>query len=181
MSDWPALLRSMEAPGTITPASGNSLLFDPLNISATSLAVGGVWPAANRAIFLPFMVEAAVTAYMMAIEVTVQSGNCDIGIYDVLGVDRLVSTGSTAVGAAGIQTFNITDTLLLPGVYWAALCIDNITAAVTRSSSISAIWLQSVGVQQQAVGAVTLPDPATLANPAAAYLPNIAVGLKATI
>ena len=157
------------------------MLFDPINISATALNAGGVWPAANRAIFLPFMVESAVTAYMMAIEVTVQSGNCDIGIYDVLGATRLVSTGSTAVGAVGIQTFDITDTLLLPGVYYAALNVDNITAAVARSTSVSALWLQSVGVQQQAVGAVTLPNPATLANPASAYLPNIAVGLKSTI
>jgi len=181
MSDWPALLRSMEAPGTITPGSGNCLVSDCVNLSGTNFAAGAVWIAANRAIYLPFMVEAAVTAYMMAIEVTVQSGNCDIGIYDATSTSRLVSMGSTAVGAAGIQTFNITDTLLYPGVYYAALNIDNVTAAVTRSSAVSALWLQSVGAQQQAVGAVTLPDPATFANPANAFLPNIAVGLKSTI
>jgi len=181
MSDWPALLRSMEAPGTIGVAAGNSLVFDLANISGTVFTAGGVWPAANRAIYLPFMVEAAVTVYMLGFEVVTQSGNCDVGIYDAATSGRLVSAGSTAVGAAGIQTVDLTDTLLYPGVYYAAMCVDNITASFTRASAVSALWQQSVGVQQQAVGAVTLPDPATFANPASAYIPYLAVALKSTV
>jgi hypothetical protein len=153
---------------------------DASELSGANFTTGSVWPAANRAIFVPFMVEAAVLVYQMAIEVTVQSGNCDVGIYDTGGT-RLVSKGSTAVGAAGLQAFDLTDTLLAPGVYYAALNIDNITAAVTRNANSSALWLQVMGVQQQAVGAVTLPDPATFANPASAYCPNIVVGLKSVL
>ena len=120
-----------------------------------------------------------LTARQMFIEIITQSGNCDIGIYNERA-DRLVSTGSTAVGAAGIQIFNITDTELTPGVYYAALCVDNATASITRAST-TALNLQVLGVQQQAVGAVTLPNPATFANPASAYAPTIGVALNATL
>ena len=180
MSDFPTLVTSMPAPGVASPGSPSFLTFDSIVMSGGDFTAGAVWPAANRAIYVPFIVDSIVTAYQMAIEVTVQSGNLDVGIYDELG-NRLVSKGSTAVGAAGIQLIDITDTVLTPNTYYAALNVDNTTAAVTRISAIAALWLQSIGVQQQAVGAVTLPNPATFANPASAYLPCIAVAFKSAL
>ena len=180
MSDFPTMVTSMPAPGVITSSSPSSLTFDAVMMSQADFTAGAVWPAANRAIYVPFIVDSIVTAYQMAFEVTVQSGNCDVGIYDELG-NRVVSKGSTAVGAAGIQLVDITDTVLTPNTYYAALNVDNTTAAVTRISGIAALWLQVYGVQQQAVGAVTLPNPATFANPASAYLPCIAVALKSAL
>lgn len=133
---------------------------------------GSTWPAANRAIYCPILVEDPVTVTQMAVLVTAQSGNLDVGIYSETGV-RLVSKGSTAVGAANaVQAVDITDTYLVPGVYFLALCVDNTTAAFQRASN-STGYLQACGVQQQAVGAVTLPDPATFANPASSYIPMI--------
>lgn len=160
--------------------SANSLVQDAVAIAGTTFTAGGVWPAANRALYFPFIVDSVVTAYQMTFEVVTQSGNCDVGIYDERG-NRLVSKGSTAVGAAGIQTIDITDTALSPGLYYMALNVDNITASFTRSSSIQAVWLRVMGVQEQAVGAVTLPDPATFANPTSAYVPNFGVALKSTV
>lgn len=173
MSDFPGSLYQ-PAFGAITSAAATQ------SMAAGSFTAAAVWPAANRAIYIPFRVETTVTAYQMAVEVGTQSGNLDIGIYDELG-NRLVSSGSTAVAAAGIQAVNITDTVLTPGIYFMALCVDNITAAFTRSSGSAALLLEVQGVQQQAVGAVTLPDPATFANPASAYVPLIAVATTATI
>lgn len=180
MSDFPTQLQYAPPPGAVMVSSVNSLIQDACQIAATSFTAGGVWPAANRAIYVPFMVDQVVTAYQMAFEVITQSGNCDVGIYDVAG-NRLVSKGSTAVAAAGFQSIDITDTVLAPGVYFMAMNVDNTTASFTRSSAVSAVYQQVCGMQQQAVGAVTLPDPATFANPASAYIPMFGVALKSTI
>lgn len=137
-----------------------------------------VWPAANRAIYCPFQVGVTCTAYQMVVIVAIQSGNIDVGIYDELG-NRLVSMGSQTVGAAGAQVFNIADTVLTPGTYFTGVCVDNTTASFARSSEEINI-LRVCGIQQQAVGAVTLPNPATFANPASAYMPAISVALTST-
>lgn len=139
-----------------------------------------VWPAANRAIYLPVVVQRVCTAYQFLLNVSVQSGNLDVGIYDEWG-NRQVSAGSTAVAAAGVQLVNITDTVLTPGVYFLAMNCDNTTASFTRGSIATALQLQSYGVQQQAVGAVALPDPATFADPASAYFPMLAVATKSSV
>jgi hypothetical protein len=142
--------------------------------------VATAWAASNLALYMPFEVNEIVTAYQIAFVVTTQSGNLDVGIYDHIG-NRLVSKGSTAVAVAGVQVVDITDTTLPPGAYFLAMCVDNTTAAFT-AYAVAALVQQSVGMQQQAVGAVTLPNPATFANPANTIIPAIWVStLKATI
>jgi hypothetical protein len=136
-----------------------------------------VWPAANRALYIPCVLEVPATVYKMSFVVSVQSGNYDIGIYDA-NWNRIVSKGSTAVPVAGIAMVDIADTALMPGVYFLALNIDNITASVIRVGP-GLQTCQALGVQQQAVGAVTLPNPATPANPASSYFPIIAAHLVA--
>ena len=137
------------------------------------------WPAANRAIYVPVVVQVPITVRKMAFEVAVQSGNCDVGIYDS-SLKRLVSKGSTAVAAAGTQIIDIVDTALTPGVYFLAMCVDNTTASVGRVP-LGLINSRASGVSQQAVGAVTLPDPAVLAAPGTAYLPVLIATGVATI
>lgn len=181
VSDWPSLFTNPPAGGTIHSAvSPESMTYDAYIGSGGSLAGGGAWPASNRALYFPFCVENTVTAYKMAFEVTTQSGNCDVGIYDSAG-NRLVSAGSTAVAVAGIQIIDITDTVLTPGCYFMAMNVDNTTAAFVRTTTIALLQLETCGVQQEAVGAVALPDPATFANPAAAYTPGLVVATQATI
>lgn len=138
------------------------------------------WPAANRAIYISFLVEEAFTAYQMIFEVAVASGNYDAGIYDSVGT-RLVSTGSTAVPAAGVGQANIADTLLNPGLYYMALCVDNTTASFSRANTNTLQWHLTLGIRNQAVGAVTLPATATFANPISTYLPLLGVALQATL
>jgi hypothetical protein len=116
----------------IKSSSGISTLAGQASISAaTALSTAAVWPAANRAIYIPFELEVPATAYKMAFVVGTQSGNYDAGIYDELG-NRLVSMGSTAVPAAGVAVADIADTALEPGTYFMALNIDNVIAAVSR-------------------------------------------------
>lgn len=178
MPDFPTQLRSLVPGGVITSVSTSSFLSDVGPIAFLA-EVAGVWPAANRALYMPFAVEETVTAYQMATEVSVQSGNCDVGIYDE-NANRLVSTGSTAVGAAGIQVFNITDTVLTPGTYFMAMSCDNVTASFLRFVP-TALWTQTLGLQQEALGSVTLPATAAFANPASGYHPVLSIALVATI
>jgi hypothetical protein len=165
--------------GTIGPFTPGQIL-SSYAISGTGIgwSSGGTWPAANRALYLPFQVEAPITVTKIAVQVTVQSGNCDVGIYDYWAA-RLVSMGSTAVAAAGMQVFDIADTTLRPGYYWVAMNVDNTTAAFNRATPV-AQSLRTLAVREQAVGAVALPNPATMANPSSAYIPWVAMAVRST-
>jgi len=170
MSDWQGNVLYQQTLSVSDNHSGGAAA--DMNESGAALSVGTVWPTANLVIYVPVVVLAPITAYQMGIRVVTQSGNLDIGIYDEMG-NRLVSAGSTAVAVAGVQAVNITDTPLTPGVYFLALCIDNTTASVGSTGVPTALQLQTFGIQQQALGSVTLPNPATFANPANAYVPMI--------
>lgn len=147
--------------------------------AGTASTVAQTWVATNRALYIPVIVDVTVTVYQMGFEVGTQSGNCDVGIYDV-AKNRLVSAGSTAVAAAGFQAINIADTVLTPGVYFLAMNVDNTTAAVR--GCLTALTPQQVcGVQQQAVGAVALPNPCTFANAASVFVPYLTASVVATI
>jgi hypothetical protein len=178
MSDWPkqtvfALPKVIHSLSSLSSDAGLVNLNNFASISST------VWPAANRAIYVPFFIQETVMVNQMAITVGTQSGNLDAGLYDVLG-NRLVSIGSTAVAAAGFQALDIADTTLTPGNYFMALCIDNITAAIHCRTTPDVQTLRVIGVQEQALGSVTLPDPATFANPSSAYTPSISLIANAT-
>jgi hypothetical protein len=139
---------------------GGLMTNSPMNVAT-------VWQSASRAVYVPFYVmQTPVTVYQMGFEVTTQSGNYDIGIYDTAG-NRLVSKGSTAVPVT-----DIADTLLRPGVYYAALDIDNAVAAI-RAASGSTVLAAAAGVKQQAVGVVTLPATATFAVATSSMWPYI--------
>lgn len=155
-------------------------LYDLLAVFNTATA-SAAWPASSRAIFQPFEVQVPSIAKQIAFVVgATSSGNIDVGIYD-LGGNRLVSKGSTAMSAStnAIQVIDITDTLLQPGVYYAALAVDNTTGTTFRWNPATQ-QLTAFGVQQ-AASAFVLPTTVTYANPASAYLPDVAVALQATL
>lgn len=180
MSDWPVTSDLSQTTGVISTAAPSCQTWGAIYGPAANFVSAAAWPAANRALYIPFTVSRTVTAYKMAFEVAAQAGNCDVGIYDYLG-NRLVSAGSTTVGPAGLQVIDITDTVLTPGVYYMAMnCDTTTTLTIPRANPLAAI-LQMCGMQQQAVGAVTLPTTATFANPASNYVPSLAIALKATI
>lgn len=138
----------------------------------TSGPSNAVWPAANRALFVPFEVWSPMIAKKIAVlNGATVAANVDLGIYNLSGT-RLVSTGSqTRTGASVIQVYDITDTLLSPGVYYMALASNSGTDTFLRFG-LAALRLQVAGVQQMA-SAFPLPASAVFANPASAYLPWI--------
>jgi hypothetical protein len=129
------------------------------------------WPAANRAIYAPLIIESWVLVTQLFIYVGAAAGTADIGIYDV-EKKKLVSSGATnTAGTNTLQLFDVTDTLLTPGNYWLGMDCSTVTTLTLFRWTTNLIILESVGVQQEAVGSATLPATATFANPANSYLP----------
>jgi hypothetical protein len=139
------------------------------------VAVGaGAWPAADRALYIPFIIEAPVPVTQIAWENgATLNGNVDVGIYDLAG-KRLVSLGSTAqAGASVVQVGDITDTPLNQGVYYMAMASSSATATFARVQPGS-IGVRAGGGLQQAT-AFPLPSSATFAAVASSFLPMLAL------
>lgn len=177
MPDFPGI--AFQIPHGNISTFSESAMTGQAAITMNVTANAATWPATNRALYIPVQIDVPVTIVSIAFLVGTQSGNCDVGIYDEHG-NRIVSKGSTAVGAAGVQNIDITDTALNPGTYFLAMCVDNTVAAFTAATLLGVV-AQTCGMQQQAVGAVTLPDPATFANPVSSYLPLLVAVLAAVI
>lgn len=165
--------------GVIHVGSPLANTYDCLNRSSGG-ATGLAWPAANRALFVPFSVPAPVIAKKLWwFNGATVTGSVDMGIYDLAGV-RLVSTGATGQsGSSAVQIADITDTALQPGVYYLAMAMDSTSTAV-RYSTASTQWMQACGMKQMA-SAYTLPDPVTYADIATNYLPLMGVQLRTVL
>lgn len=141
--------------------------------------VAVAWPAANRAIFTPFRVPVPVTVYKLACATnTGTTGNFDLGIYDQAG-NLIVSTGSTAkTTASSERVVDITDTLLLPGMYYLAMVTDGTTNYVGYTTGIPNLGIvKQFGVRQMN-SAFALPSTATFATVASAVIPTVAAYLR---
>ena len=176
MPDFPLAIRLVNQISIAT--------FSPESIGgsfAPQFTTSFAWPSANLAIYIPVEIYEPVTVVKMAVNNgSVVSGNIDVGIYDALG-NKLASAGSTAqTGTSAIQIFDITDTLLLPGLYYMAVALDNTTGTLAGFQSGTAQVLEGAGLFQQA-SAFALPSPATYAAMAQTVVPLVSMSLKSTI
>lgn len=119
------------------------------------------WPSQYQAVYVPVAVRSRVVAKKMWFgSGSTGTGNLDIGIYDAAGT-RLVSTGSTAKDTTnGVRWLDITDTTLLPGLYYLALNSDSTTDTYKWTNS-NAAAVTAAGLLFEAVGSVTLPATAS--------------------
>jgi hypothetical protein len=140
-------------------------------VGGTDEGTNVIWPAANRALYMPFSLQEARVVKQGFVVVAVPSGNIDMGIFAIDGT-RLVSSGSVAVaGTNTIQVIDFADTLLNPGYYYHAISVNNTVAAFYRAVAASVAMLQALGLQQEA-SAFPLPATATPVNPATDYVPR---------
>lgn len=176
MPDFP-VLRNVDR-FILSPGSPHSL-GNELLATATTRGLS-TWVVANKAYFIPISIFAPITIKKMFVENgTTVSGNIDVGIYDAGGVKK-VSIGSTAqAGVSAIQEFDITDTLLNPGLYYLAGAMDNTTGIVQRAGPSSAV-LRTFGVFEQ-TSAFPLPSTATFALLSSSFFPYVFATQKATI
>lgn len=139
----------------------------------TADPAGAIWPAANRALFVPFEVDQPVTVANVLLNVTTSGGNYDVGVYDQAGA-RLWNKGAGAVPAAGVVIISVSPALVLArGRYFFAVVCDGTVAAIQRLSGAGASLgnAQMWGLRQQAT-AYPLPATATPAAPATLYIPT---------
>ena len=172
--------KSILAGGLISSASLQSGIGAAASVTQGFTTLTTVWPTANLAFYVNFVLEVPVTVYQISWEngATI-SGNLDVGIYDDAGT-KLVAKGSTAHSGASVrQVADITDTALVPGYYHMAMAFDNNTATV-RCSTLSLRCTRVSGVQQQA-SAFALPATATFAAHASNFTPWICLHLAAGI
>ena len=177
MSDWPR---------TVQP---NSVVISPLSLQSIGLELAALvsgtaastWPSACLAIFIPFSVERPTTITQMFTDNSASfSGNIDVGIYDA-GGSLLVSSGSVSQSASAIQTFNITDTTLNPGLYYLAAVQDVACGGMSRAAGATASGvIRALGVVQMA-SAYPLPATATFASAGVAYIPIVCATQRSVI
>lgn len=171
MSDWP--YKPLLPPPVLSP----SCLFGPAGGAQTNAQSSAVWPSANQALYVPFWTPVPlVIARILVLNGAAVSGNLDVGIYDQDGT-RLVSSGSTAqAGVSDVQEIDITDTLVGPGRFYAALALDNTTGTNLFFGSNSANQVRLLGVLLQA-SAFPLPAVATFAT-SNARAPSISLSIR---
>lgn len=177
MADFPGLplvpLADDRSGAAINPLSGWSL-----GPAVTSGLVSAAWPASNRAVFVPFRVPVPVTAYKMACGTgTGTTGNFDLGIYDSAG-NRIVSTGSTAkTTASSDRIIDITDTVLLPGLYYMAMATDGTTNYIGVGLIANVAAPKQFGMRE-AASSFALPATVTYATISTAHIPFMSIYLR---
>ena len=160
MADFPTIANVDQL--VICPGSPQSV-GGWLNGTQNVTSINTAWQTANKAAFIPFSVYAPITIVkMFVVNGATVSGNIDVGIYDAFGA-RLVSKGSTAQsGTSTIQTFDITDTLLQPGLYYMAIAMDNTTGTLLQWTPTTN-HASTMGLFEQAT-AFPLPSSFTAAT-----------------
>ena len=156
--DWPNVLPAMDHPACVSTLSAFALGPGMLHT-----AIGaGAWPSANRAHFVPFRLPRPETVCKLACGTgTGTTGNFDLGIYDA-GGNRMVSSGSTAkTTATSERIVDVTDTLLLPGLYYLAMATDGVTNYLALG--VNAAFAKLMGAREVNT-AFALPSTVTFAT-----------------
>lgn len=166
MPDFP--VPRWPVPNVITPWSVESygMALSPAGTGIGMLsAVSGVPIAANRVTYFPFLIYEPVTVVKMSYIVgATASGNVDIGIYGAQG-HRLVNSGSTAQGTINtLQELDITDTTLLPALYFMAITLSSATGTYFRIAANDELLQSSVPLLVETPGSFGLPATATFAS-----------------
>lgn len=139
------------------------------------------WHVGNEGFYTPVLVRRKMTVKRLyAFNGSVVSGNCSVALYDSaywggaaparagyestrVPYKRLTASGSVAQsGVSQWQSFDVTDVLLAPGLYWLAYALDNTTGQVTRLASVtipSTMYYTWFSTPVMVGGTFPLPDP----------------------
>lgn len=158
--------------------SHDTLRVSPALTAATSSAA---WPAANLAIYVPFVLERAVTVTEVWVETgsLTTSNGIEIGCYDT-GGNRLFTQAMTITTASDTVTSSgMTDYVLPAGTYYMAMACDG-----TRNFMAGALSLAIYGgfgcVEQTGLTGASLPSTWTPVAFTRSYLPLFGFSLQAT-
>lgn len=159
--DWPIpTFRSLPVLNPWHPEAMGYQASNGVGLAATS---SRTWTVTDEAQLYPFRLgyPETITKLWIYNGATV-SGNFDIGIYDAEGT-RIVSAGSTAqAGTNAVQSVDITDTLLGPGIYYMALVFDNTTATLFADTGWASVRAAQQSGLCRVASAFALPATVTL-------------------
>ena len=145
------------------------LLSFPLITTASALSCGlpdrqaaasasTAWGTANQARYVPFLIPAPfLVRKLLAYNGATAAGNTDMGIYTEGGSEVLGIAAAAQAGTSAWQEFDVTDTWLVPGLYYVGLLNTTTTGTYFTVPDVQVGRL--AGVFSQAVGAATLPSP----------------------
>lgn len=179
---WPTV--EIEPCVTITPVSLESI--------ASAVLGGGTnvpnfasaqWQVADTAILFPFtLTKRATFVEMYTVTGGTSAGDVAVGIYDS-NFTRLVSSSSTQGATNALQTFNITDTTIGPGLFYLAINATATTATFFRGTAGLVQQLNAAGVVQATSTGTTLPAvaAATTLSTAINYIPLFCATMRATL
>lgn len=139
------------------------------------------WPTANLAIYYPFVLRSAIlVTQLWTSNGAASSQTRDVGIFSFDGT-KLISSGSTAgSGTTALQLYNVTDTMIGPGIFYMGMSSSGTTNAFTRMTPSTATRANAFGMYQQ-VTAFPLPANATFATVTNAYVPLFGLVARAPI
>lgn len=149
---------------------------------ATNPTATTAWVTANQARYVPLIISEPynVVKLMVYCGTTSGSGNNDMAVYDAAGTEVIAATAAAHPAAANWQEFNVTDTVLMPGLYYVGILHTTTTGTFLAwtNKEIGRVC----GVFSQAVGAGNMPSPtATFAALDQAVIPVVAVSNRVTI
>lgn len=157
--------------------------FDPLTwdpaVASTgvSWASGAIVAANNQAMYLPQIFPVRATLYALRFFAGNGTGNYDLGVYDA-SFNRIASTGSTAMTAAGVKTLTLPELAVTAGtMLYAALALSLTTGTILRAAFSPAWPMIQTGMVVEA-SALPLPDPATPVQNTLASLPIFVWGVR---
>lgn len=164
---------------TISSFQWHSVLSNGCQVATYNTST--VWPAANRAIYIPFRIGSPFTfTKIWGLNGTSAFQSFDIGIYSEGGT-RIISTASQAqAGTSAIQSFTVASTTLAPGLYYFGVAKDGTSGTVNSMSILNAPTLQTLGLFQQA-SAFPLPATSTFASVASDVVPHVGITGRATV
>lgn len=147
--------------------------------ASQSAAASATGPAANQAIYVPFIVPTPSTftrGWWWNGSVATNAGNVSVGIYDESGA-RLATTGAVAAsGNSVIQSAAFTASVeLVAGTYYMAILFSASAVNSTTAFGASASHGRACGLYTQATGASPLPATATFAAWSSQVLPYFGI------
>lgn len=174
---WPILEPSHNRRDVFSITAMRSYLSQGTQVPNWTSIGSASWPAANRAIYLPFALDGPMpaTGFRIANGTAAVAGSWDVGIYSADG-RRLASTGTVAqTGVDAVQTITLGSPILLGrGNFWLAIMETSASASIYRVNAGAANdWLMW-GALQEATGG-SLPATATFASNTTAFLPYVSI------
>lgn len=173
MGDFPALIQRDPRRGILSPYAPGTPMGDMLALANLATSVTATTWTANRAVYLPIVVNRPVTVTNGLVWIQTTGGNLDMGIYTWNGVQIIANGGVAAAASTTNQQVDFADTDLPPGWYFLGFS-SNSSVAAFRTHALAVQAGRVCALQQQASG-YPLPGTATFAAYATAVCPQVAL------